>query len=102
MNLIHTDHGEHLILPRKRTFIPKPDVVEKNILTGIEARFGRAFLECMIKSLSVSSCDAQDLIIHIESDYDHELLLKRIHPVIDTIISGIYDIHPVISIVFNV
>ena len=101
MNSIHPDHGEHLILPRKHTFIPKPDVVEKIILTGIEARFGRAFLECMIKSLTVSSCDTQDLIVHIESDYDHELLLKRIQPTIEAIISGIYDIHPVISIVFN-
>lgn len=101
MNLIHTDHGEHLILPKKHTFIPRPNVAEEIILTGLEARFGRTFLECMIKSLSVSSCDAQDLIIHIKSDYDHELLLKRIHPLIETIISGVYDIHPVIYIVFQ-
>ena len=101
MNPLHLDHGEHLILPRKHTFIPKPDIVQKIILTGIEARIGRAFLECMIKSLTVSSCDAQDLIVHIESDYDHELLLKRIQPTIKAIISGIYDIHPVISMVFN-
>ena len=101
MNPIYPDRGEHLILPRKHTFIPKPDIVQEIILTGIEARYGHAFWECMIKSLSVSYCEAQDLIIHIESNYDHELLLKRIRPVIDTIISGIYDIHPVISIVFN-
>ena len=101
MNPIYPDYGEHLILHKKHTFIPKPDIVQKIILTGIEARFGRDFLECMLKSLTVSSCDAQDLIIHIESDYDHELLLKRIHPVIEAIILGIYDIHPIISVVFN-
>ena len=101
MNLIHPDYGEHLILPKKHNFIPRPDAAEKIILTGLEARFSHSFLECMIKSLTVSSCDAQDLIIHIESDYDHDLLRKRILPVIETIISGIYDIHPVISIAFN-
>lgn len=90
---------EYLILSRSDTTIPKPSIVEKVIRDGIEERYGSLYAACLLYSVTVSSCDAENLILHVDNQYAYYLLRKKLLPVIETIISAIYDIHPAISIV---
>ena len=90
---------EYLILSRSDTRVPMPSTVEKFIREGIEVWYGPVYAECILGTMTVSSCDAENLIIHVESEIACDIIRNRLLPVFKTIISDIYNIHPAISVV---
>ena len=101
MNAMQSDHEEYLYLSRKNSITPKPTAVERIILEGLICRYGQAHVGQMLNEMTVISCDEKDLIIHVDSDFDYDVLHSRLCDVIKTTVFRIYNIRPVISIVFT-
>ena len=100
MNAMQSDHEEYLYLSRKNCITPKPAAVERIILEGLTCRYGHEKVRHMLNEITVISCDDMDLIIHVDSDFDYDVLHRRLCDVIKTTVFRIYNIQPVISIVF--
>ena len=91
--------NNHLILSPNKKHIPKPSIVEHRLRSGLEDRFGMVYAEQLLSTMTVDSCDEKDLIIHVDSAFQCDVIRKKLVPSMEEIISDVYGIHPVISIV---
>ena len=101
MNAANPNYDDGLILSRNQKWIPKPSIVEHYIRSGLIERYGMVYVEQMLATMTVDSCDEENLIIRVESKFYQAVICKRLLSDITQIVSDVYDIQPLISIVLS-
>lgn len=94
------DNGD-LVLSRNSNHIPKPSIVEHRIRTVLEEQLDPIYVELMLDTMTVDSCDADNLIIRVDSPLQHSVITKKLKPAIEQIVADFFNIHPVVSIVLT-
>ena len=69
------DNGD-LVLSRSGNRIPKPSIVEHRIRTVLEEQLDPIYVEPMLDTMTVDSCDADNLIIRVDSAFQHSVITQ--------------------------
>jgi hypothetical protein len=76
-------------------------MVETVIREGLIALYGETYTNLILDDCSIDSCDAEQLKIHVFSDFQAAVINTRLRTDIEKIVADVYNIFPDIIVVHN-